>query len=226
MSAARPWPLATLVFGLGTLAVLIAFSLLPEVKAAYPGGDFGQQLSAFQRATTMADLSALFGDPADAAKLRAMTAGNTLDLYVFIPVYALFLISAAAMLAGGASKRIAWFAIAAVLIGAAADVVETSTQLHMSLDWSQAEALLPRVAPGCWIKYFGLAVHALGCTLICFAGDRKRPILGVGGVLPILGVAADWAGLIHLPTLMTAVFGVFWLALIGIAAAELVRKRV
>lgn len=223
MKAAK-WPVATAALGVATLAVLLGFSWLPDVRAAYPDGDFGPALSAFQRAETMSDLFAVFGHPADPAKLAAMTAGNTLDLYSFIVVYTWFLVAAAAMLAGRITKPIVLLAIVPALIGAGADVYETWLQLQITGDWSRAEVFLPGVAPACWTKYFALAFHALGCTAICFFGEKKRWILGAGGFLPLAGVFADWSGAVNFPSMMTAVFGVFWLALLGVALAEAVRK--
>lgn len=197
--------------------------MLPEVRAAYPNGDFGVVLSAFQRATTMAELAALFGDPADPAKLLAMTQGNKLDLYAFIPVYGLFLTAAAALLAGGVQKPIAWLALVPLLAALVADAWETWAQLQMTMDWSRAEEFLPAVAPACWTKYFALAAHGLGCSAICFLGERKRWILGIAGFIPIAGVFADYVGALNIPTLMTMVFGVFWFALLGQALAEVVK---
>lgn len=225
MSAARAWPMATAGFGLATLAILIGFSLLPAVRAAYPDGDFGPALSAFQRATDMSELAALFGAPPDQAKLAAMTAGNTLDLYGFIPVYTLFLVGAAAMLAGGVRKPLVWAAIAPALLGAVADVYETWTQLQMTADWSRAEALLPAVAPACWTKYFALASHALGCAAICFMGESRRWIIGALGFVPIAGVFADWSGALDIPSLMSMTFGVYWVALLALAIAQTLRGR-
>jgi hypothetical protein len=136
MRGARAWPLTTVVAGAVTLAIVIAISWLAEVRAAYASGEFAAAFSAFQRATTMAELNALFGDPADPAKLAAMSAGNALDLYAFIPAYVVFLIAATAMLAGGLRKLIAWLAVVPALIGAGADVFETWTQMQMTADWS------------------------------------------------------------------------------------------
>ena len=225
MSRPRAWPIATAIFGLATLAMLVGFSLLPEVRAAYPHGDFGPALSAFQRATDISELGALFGAPPDQAKLAAMTAGNTLDLFGFIPVYTIFLVCAAAMLAGGVRKPLAWAAIAPAMLGAVADIVETWTQLQMTADWTHAEELLPAVAPACWTKYFALAAHALGCTAICLAGKPRRWIVGALGFIPIAGVFADWTGALQIPSLMSMTFGVFWLALLGLALAQILGKR-
>lgn len=221
----RLWPLATAVFGVATLVTLFAFSMLAHVRAAYPNGDFSTALNAFQHATSMTQLDALFGSPADPAKLRAMTSGNTLDLFGFIPAYGLFMIAGAAMLAGGLRRPIVWLALAPALIGIAGDVVETANQLCMTRDWANAAAFLPLVAPACWTKFFGIAFHSLGCSVVCFVGARKRPILGALGVLPIFGVSADALHVLPAPALMSAVFGVFWIALLLVGILETVRAR-
>jgi hypothetical protein len=221
----RAWPIATAAFGVATVATLYAFTRIPEIAAAYPDGGFTRALSAFQRARTMEDLALLFGAPPDREKLAAMTAGNWLDLVVFIPVYTAFLVSAAAMLAGSIRTRLAWLAIAPALIAALADGVETWAQLQMTADWSRASALLPMLAPASWTKYFALGAHALGCTIICFTGPRRRWVLGAVGIAPIAGVLAERFGSLDVLTVMTAVFGVFWIALLITAFIDLARAK-
>jgi hypothetical protein len=222
---AKAWPIATLVLGVATLVLVLAFGQLPEVRAAYPGGDFSQNLSAFQRAESMSDLNALFGAPPDDGKLAAMSAGNTLDLYGFVPAYALFLIAGALMLGQGSVRPLAPLAIVFALIGAGADALETRTQLAMTADWTRAEAMLPLVAPSAWIKYFGLSFHALACSAMCLAGERKRWILGGLGFVPVTATFADWTGAIQVSSLMSAAFGAFWIALLVIAAQETFARR-
>ena len=225
MSGARVWPLTTAVAGAITLAVAIAFSWLPEARAAYAGGDFAPAFSAFQRATSMAELNALFGDPADPARLAAMSAGNALDLYAFVPAYGVFLIAATAMLAGGLRKPIAWLAVAPALVGAGADVFETWTQMQMTADWSRAPELLPLVAPACWTKYFALALHGIACSAISFLGAPRRWLIGALGLIPMAGVLAVWAGALHIPSPLTTVFGIFWIALLALAVMQTVRVK-
>jgi hypothetical protein len=202
--------------------ILMGFAQLPEVKAAYPHNDFSIALGAFQRATSMQELYGLFGNPPDTAKLAAMTAGNTLDLYGFIPVYTLFMLLSAVLLGGG--RALMWFPIIAAAVACAGDLLETISQIAVSTDWSHAAATLPRVAPGCWTKFFGLAVHALGCSALCFTGARKRWILGVLGLTPIVAATADYLHLVHTSALMTLTFGVFWVALLVVAVIELFRS--
>lgn len=219
----RVWPLATLIFGLATLALAATFPMVPAVKAGFPNGDFIEALGQFQRAARMSDLVAVFGDPPSAAKIAAMQAGNTRDLYVFIPTYAVFLAAAAAMLAGGFRKRQIWFALTPLIAAVIGDVVETSTQLKLGADYANAVHYLP-IALWCWTKFFGLAVFALGCSVICAVSPRKRTVLAIIGLVPIIGTVAFWSGLLPHAASMSQATGLFWTALLVIAVMELVRK--
>jgi hypothetical protein len=219
----RTWPLATVVFGLATLAVFVAFNLMPAVTAFYAPGDAGPAISEFQRAETMADLRSVFGDPPDPRAAAAMDAINTLDLYVFIPAYAMFLIAAAAMLAGGAARPFAWPAIALAALGAGADAVETVMQLNVTADWANAETQLP-IAPWHWVKYGLLSLNGVAVALICFLSAQKRWFLGVLALAPHPIVIAAWLGMAE-PRLFSLAFALYWLALLAIAVMETVRAR-
>ena len=212
----RFWALCALAFGLLTLVWLILFGLLPQVRAAYPHGEFGGAENAFQQAAMMGDLNAVFGAPPDQVRIAAMAQANTADLYGFVPSYALFLLCGAAMLAGGARKALAWLAIAPLIVGVVADVLETQTQLRITGDYAHAASLLP-VRPYAWMKWFGLALSALGASAICLLGAPKRPILGVLGILPLAATLASYLQLVHLPSLLTLGFALFWLPLLVLA---------
>jgi hypothetical protein len=219
----RHWPLTTLAFGLATLGLLVAFNVMPAVSAFYAPGDVGPAISEFQRAATMADLVSVFGDPPDPAAIAAMDAINTLDLYAFIPAYAVFLLAAAAMLAGGLRQRLAWPAIAFALIGAGADAIETFMQLRVTADWDNAAAQLP-IAPWHWAKYAALALNGLAVAAICFLAARRRWIMGVIALAPAPCVLAAYAGWAE-PRLFSAAFAIYWLAMLGVAVTELVRAK-
>jgi hypothetical protein len=196
---------------------------MPAVTAFYAAGDVGAAVSEFQRADTRADLQSVFGHPPDARAVAAMDAINTLDLYVFIPAYAVFLIAAAAMLAGGAVRPLAWPAIAFAVLGAGADAVETFKQLQVTSDWANADAHLP-IAPWHWAKYNALALNGAAVALICFVAARRRWILGVLALAPYPLVIAAWLGMTE-PRLFSLAFAVYWLALLVIAIIEMVRAR-
>lgn len=218
----RLWPIATAALGVATLVILAAFSMLPQVRAAYPQGDFATALNSFQNAVTTGDLDAVFGAPADPAKLRAMTAANSLDLFGFIPAYGLFLAAGVMMLA--ANSKLGFAALALAGIGAGADVVETARQLAMTTDWTHAASLLP-IAPWRMAKYFGLAGNALAIAVICLRRPPRRWLLGLTGLLPIVGVFSDALHVLPAPALMSALFGIFWLALLMVGILETVRAK-
>ena len=164
----RAWAIAASIFGLATLGVFVAFNFLPDVSAVYAPGEAANYVSAFQRSTTMADLALVFGDPADPAIIAAMDQLNTLDLFAFIPVYAIFLIAAAFMLGGNAVLK--WLAVVAALIGAGGDVVETYQQLQLTADYQNAATHLPLVAPMHWVKYAGIGLNGVFVAALCFTG--------------------------------------------------------
>lgn len=219
----RFWPLTALTFGLVTLACFVAFNMMPAVSAFYAPGDVGPAISEFQRAATMADLVSVFGDPPDPRAIAAMDAINTLDLYAFIPAYAVFLLAAAAMLAGGVRQPLVWPALLFALLGAAADAVETFIQLRVTADWGNAAAHLP-IAPWHWVKYAALALNGLGVAAVCLFGARRRWILGAIAVLPAPAVLAAYAGLSE-PRLFSGAFALYWIALLVLAVMETVRAK-
>lgn len=220
--SARALPLATLLFGLATLAVFLAFGAMPEVRAVYAPAEVGLAVSEFQRAESEVDLIRVFATPADPTRLAAMDAINTLDLYAFVPAYALFLGFAALML-GGPRNRWTQAAIAFALIGALADAIETWKQLQITNDIANAAAHLP-LAPWHWLKYAALALNGVAIASLCIAADRKRWVVAVLALAPFPLVAAAYMELIS-PRLFSAAFALYWIALLGTGAAELLRKR-
>jgi hypothetical protein len=180
-------------------------------------------MNAFQRADTPADLAAIFGAPANPAILEAMRVANQLDLHVYIVAYTLFLIASAAMLAGGLRRPIVWLAIVPTLVGAGGDVVETITQLRIVADYAHADALLP-VATWFWLKFFGLALGALGTSAICLIARPRHPIVAALGVIPIAATLALWLKA-DTPPLMTGAFAAFWVGTLVLALLESVRSR-
>ncbi len=214
MSGARLWSWLAILGGMATLAIFVGFNFLPAVTAVYAPGTLGEAVSAFQRAASMADLVAVFGDPPSAALLAAQDAVNRLDLYGFVPAYTLFLVAGAAMLAGGARQPMAWLAIGPALFGAGADAVETLAQLRLIADWENAAAHLP-IAPWHWAKYLGLACNGLGVAAIALLGARKRYVLGALALLPLPCVLAVWGGLIADAQSLSAVFALYWVALLA-----------
>lgn len=212
--------LLTLVFGLATLAAFLALGSQPAVSSVYATSEISPAVSAFQRSETPADIAAVFGSPADTAKIAAMDALNRLDLWAFIPAYALFLCAAAIML-GGLKNHWTQAAIVFGLIGAGADAVETWKQLQLTADLENVQAHLP-IAPWHWIKYAALALNGVAIASLCFTNAKKRWILGVLALLSFPLVALSYMELIT-PRAFAATFALYWIALLVISAIESIK---
>ncbi|MGE0742427.1 MAG: hypothetical protein AB7O98_13890 [Hyphomonadaceae bacterium] len=221
---ARLWPIVTIVGGLATFGVFVAFGMLPEVQTAYAAGAAPGAVSQFQRAETMADLvQVLGGDPPNPAIAAAHTALNTLDLKVFIAAYTIFLIGSALMI-GGPRAPLTWAAIAAAVAGAGGDFVETSKQLAVTADWANAEAQLP-IATWHWIKYFSLGASGFAIAALCVLGERRRWILAVLALAPLVCMVLVYAGVIASPRVFQGAITLYWLALLALAVKEAVRAK-
>lgn len=220
--SARRIAIATAVFGVITLAALISFNLHPAVQAVYPPGGLAPALSLFQRAEILADLSVVFGFPPNEGVIAAMHAVNTIDIWIFTPAYAIFLVAAVFMIARDAQGPLAWVAIVFALLGAGADVVETAAQLRITADYANAEAVLP-IAPWHWLKYGALALNGFAIGGLCLLRAPKRWILGVVALLPLPAVLAAFAGLIE-PRIFSVTFALYWIALLALALRDSFRK--
>jgi len=219
---ARALPLAATLLGLITLVVFVMLSASDAVRASYEPGQVGAAVSQFQRAETPADIARLFGTPPDAAKIAAMDAINTLDLWAFIPAYALFL-SAAALMLGGLSNRWTQIAMLFALAGAFFDAIETWKQLQLTADIANAETHLP-IAPWHWLKYAALALNGVAIASLCITAARKRWALTVAALLPLPLVLASYVDLLSTRA-FAAAFALYWIALLAVAALELLRPR-
>lgn len=216
----RALPLVTLLLGLATLAAFIALGSQPAVSEVFAVSERSTYVSAFQRSETLSDIAAVFGSPADPAKIAAMDALNRLDLVAFIPAYALFLVAAAIML-GGLRNRWTQIAIIFALLGAVGDAIETWKQLQLTADFANAEAHLP-IAPWHWLKYGALALNGVAIATICFTSAKKRWILGAIAFVSFPLVVLSYMDAIT-PRAFAATFALYWIALLVIAAIETIK---
>jgi len=219
---ARAWSLATFLLGLAALGFFVALGSQPAVTAVYELSSVSEAVSAFQRAETAEDIADVFGATPDRHVIAAHTAINTLDLFGFVPAYALFLTAAAVML-GGLRNRWAQAAIVFALIGASADAVETVKQLQLTADIGNVEAHLP-IAPWYWLKYLALALNGVAISSLAATSAPRRWVLAVVALAPLPLVVAAYVDLLS-PRVFSAAFGVYWVALIVIALTETVRRR-
>lgn len=217
---ARALPLVTLTLGLATLGSFIALGSQPAVSSVYAASEVSTYVSAFQRAETLGDIATVFNSPINPAKVAAMDALNTLDLYAFIPAYTLFLVAAAIML-GGLNNRWTQIAIIFGLLGSVGDVIETWKQLQLTADLENAEAHLP-IAPWHWLKYGALSLNGVAVASLCFTAPRKRWIFGGIALVSFPLVVLSYVGAIT-PRAFAATFALYWIALLVIAAIETIR---
>lgn len=218
----RTWPLLTLIFGLATLGVFVALGSQPDVTAIYERTQVSAAVSAFQRAESLSDIAYVFGSPVDDRVVVAQNAINTLDLYGFIPAYALFL-SAAAIMLGGLRNRWTQAAIVFGLLGAAFDAVETWQQLRLTADMDNADDYLP-IATWHWLKYLGLALNGVAVSSLALTGEKRRPILALIAFLPLPAVAIAYMEFAPV-TVFSAAFALYWITLLVMSVIALVRAK-
>ena len=218
--SARVWAIATAVLGLGVLALFAAFALLPEARAAaecLPPNAVVQ----FELARNHADLLAIFGEAGGDCRplsIAAMDAVNRLDTAAFIPIYTAFLIAGALFLSDGVVGRpLTVAAIAAAVLAAAGDYLETTSLLAITQILDAPGDLLVRAQFGAWSKFALLAAHAVFCAGLCFAGERRRLILGVLLMAPSFGVAAAAFDQHAFISVLNGGFAVAWFALLAMA---------
>ncbi len=218
----RALALITLLLGLATLGVFQWLGAAPEVADAYTSQvAIGEAVSEFQRANDPSDLARVFGDPINPDIVAAQTIINTRDLYAFIPVYVLFLISSALLI--GRRGPLVWAAIGFAVIAGVADAGETMLQLRIIESIEDASSLLP-VAPWHWAKVFALGLNGLVVAAICALGASKRWILAVAALAPLPLALAAFVG-IGSTRFFIISSGIYWLALLSIALIETVRGR-
>lgn len=220
----RALALVAVLLGFATLATFQWLGSAPEVAAVYTDqSQIGEAVSAFQRAETPEDLARVFGDPINPAIVTAQNIVNARDLCAFIPAYTFFLIASALLIGVGQCRAFTWGAIAFALLAGAADAGETMLQLRIGEDVAGAAPLLP-VAPWHWTKVFALGLNGLAIAAISALGARKRWILAVAAIAPLLCALAAFAG-VGSTRLFILSSGIYWLALLAIALIEAVRGR-
>lgn len=224
----RIWAVATIVTGVITLGISVAFGMLPEVQAAGECFQRGAVIQ-FEFARNLVDLIAIFGEPQSACRplvVTAMDAVNHLDVWAFIPAYTLFCICAALFLANGVWQRpLVIIAIGAALLAAAGDYLETVTLLGLTQTLDAPGGLLQYSQLGAWSKFALLAANAAFCAGICYLSEHKRYTLGAILMLPTFGVLAAAYDHVALSTLMGAGFAVAWVSLLVAAVVSVVRGR-
>ena len=179
---------AAVVAGLATLAITIAFTLLPEAAAAIRAcGGRTPSLVRFQLALSVADVLEALG-PAGAcreAAIVAMDAVNRLDLHAYIATYGAFLLLSLFVVMKNARLRGYWFVALIVIAALIADVYETSRQLAIGADLAHGERHMPVLMVASRAKFIGLTFAALAASWAGWQARPRRLVLAVS-CLPAL----------------------------------------
>jgi hypothetical protein len=204
--------------GAGAIIVLLSLNIINATVAggcARPFSIFQFQLGGFDAAK--GELMGLCG----LERSNAAHWVNIVDVALFIPLYAAFLMFSARVLSGRWIGPVTLLAIAAALGAAAFDWRETLAQLavtswtraHHGGDFETQRATMEIVLQAARLKYAFFAANAAFLALICFLRTPRLPIIGGIVLLPIAGASA----VVNNPEeawMVALTFGASWLTLI------------
>jgi hypothetical protein len=219
---------AAVVAGLATLAISIAFTLLPEASAAIRAcGGHMPSLVRFQLALTVADVLEALG-PAGAcreAAIVAMDAVNRLDLHAYIATYGAFVLLSLLVVMKEARLTGYWLVALVVVAALVADVYETSSQLAITADLAQADRHMAVLMVASRTKFIGLTLAALAASWAGWKARPRRMVLALSCLpalvlMPLALLAPKSFG-----DLGTLTLAVAWLALLASVSRLALRSR-
>jgi len=219
----RPFWILCLGFGAGVVGFVVWFSGIIPTRTCtglLPAG--GSALLEYQLSRTPADIEAVFGaaaDPCRASMIAAMNRANTVDLVGFIATYSAFLACFFVALLRAGEGAVVSCGLAAVIVALVFDVLETSTQLHITSALPGSTVSLTLLAIGSRGKFLALAVV---CACAGAAMIRRGWVMGwLAGAACIVGGLVVVAGLAYAPArpALSAGNGVAWLVMLVYAAA-------
>jgi hypothetical protein len=183
-------------------------------------------LLVYQLALTPADIEAVFGpagEPCRATMIAAMDRANTVDLVGFIAAYSAFQACFFLALRRAGAGVVARLGLAAVVAALLFDVLETSTQLHITAALPGSSAALTLLAIGSRGKFLALALTSLCAGLAMIAGGKI--VARLAGTACLAGGLMVVAGLVHAPAraALSAGGALAWLVILLYAAVATVR---
>lgn len=153
--------------GFGILTIGLLFWLGLTAPPTGCGNGTVAPVMALQAAASSADLVAIFGSDASAclAVVHGLTVGSQADLFLFIPVYAVFLMVFVFALKG--RTAITTFGLlTALALTVAGDIAETWAQLQILDDVEAGSKFLDILMAGNGLKIFGLSLFLAGTAAI------------------------------------------------------------
>lgn len=226
MTANRSWALLTVVAGAAMLGSGVASATLAEVAALGDCAVDGAVIR-YELARSSEDLAYVFGAEGEACRslrVAAMDALNRVDLYWFVPAYALFLVFGGLFL-GGARVRLAIGAGALVGFAAVLDVFETVALLDASPAHAPDAEQMSMIY---WFATGKFALLAVNAVVLAWLAWSHRTIAARGvAVLQCLGAVATAAIYIDLDfiPMQTLLIGLAWIGLLVFAAVNLLARR-
>jgi hypothetical protein len=221
------WRLCVLC-GAGVIAFAVWFGgVIPTRTCSGPLPAGVSALLVYQLSRTPADIEGVFGragDPCRAAMIAAMDRANMVDLLGFIATYSAFLACFFLALWRAGAGAVARIGLAAVLIALAFDVLETSTQLHITAELPGSPAALTLLAIGSTGKYLALAVicACAGAAMV----SRGKTVGRIAGAACIAGGVMVVVGLFEAPmrAALSAGNALAWLVILLYAATVSVQR--
>jgi hypothetical protein len=226
---ARLFWILCLFFGAGVIAFSVWFAGSPTAASRTCSGPLPAGVSAmvaYQLSLTAADIEAVFGpagDPCRATMIAAMDRANTVDLIGFIPTYSVFLACFFLALMRAGAGVVARVGLAAVVAAFLFDVLETSTQLHITAALPGSTVSLTLLAIGSRGKFLAAAVSSACAGTAMIA--RGKIVARLAGMACLAGGLLVVVGLVYAPAraALSAGVPVAWLVILLYAAAAAAR---
>ena len=214
----------SLFFGLVVIALTVYSAMQPAVPVC---GDLARNYTpiiAFELVRSTADLHAIFGDAPGACRTAIATRMdfiNTIDSFVFIPVYGAFLFF---FFLARRPSALANLGAALVVVACLADYVENYALFHLSAAPDTPGQWLTLLIWATETKWVGLGIAgALGGLLIF---NARNPLTYLALLLCLVGTAASLVSIVRPamigPYLSNAI-ALGWLVFLIVTAAGTAR---
>jgi hypothetical protein len=206
----------TSLLGVLVFVITVWLATISPKSIAHPSdGDMRDPVLAFEMVSTPAELTAVIGeDGGSYADLRArMNKVNEID-FVYMTAYGAFIAVFFLAVAQQRNDR-RWLILSVVgIVAMLADMRENMALLALTRDGADIVPLLHALVTATWVKWFALAIAALGAGLALFE-DRSMPTMRLIGAIVAIAAAAftvaSWFDPFKFPQYMALGIFVTWL---------------
>lgn len=196
ISKGKKWIGCATILGATSIAILLWLGVSGPAASC---GDSGPAPTiAFQLAHSAADLTSIFGAESSACRaalIEGLKSGGQADLFLFIPIYALFL-GGFIIATASPSKSLSRFLAIALAVTVVGDALETYSQLRILDNIDAGAAFLRSLTLGNGLKTVGLGLLLMGIALNLWRqggrGDRfAASVLALTAVLRFTAFAVE-----------------------------------